>query len=472
MLQRLRQRLALVLLCLLPFHALAVTVLTKMIAGPGHAPMPVLAVWKEAVLALILVVACAEVFVLAVSGKRQAVRMRVDVIDAIILALLGIALALFFYRPWMTTTGFVLGFKYDFIPLIAFLILRRVQWSERFRTQAESLLLAVGGIVALYGILTFFAPKGFFRLLGYSDAHSLYIPSGPLAAYQQVSGSAIRRIQSTFSGPNQFGIWLLIPLSVMAASLLSRQRLAISGKPTFPIRQYLLLGLLLLALVLTFSRSAWIGAFVIGCAALYPLLPRRMFVQMLVSVSAIAAIVAVAASLVAPSVLLRKTSTWGHIVRPLQAIREIRRYPLGMGLGAAGPATNRMREPCVYLPSGADPAWAKASPRLCVFVGSNQVQPADHTCTCAMLPENWYLQIGVELGVLGLVLYGAFILLVLKTLSVVEVVREQSLHVFLLFLSISIAALFLHAWEDAAVAYTGWMLIATSRLRLGRGSVG
>jgi hypothetical protein len=31
---------------------------------------------------------------------------------------------------------------------------------------------------------------------------------------------------------------------------------------------------------------------------------------------------------------------------------------------------------------------------------------------------------------------------------------------FLIFLGISIAALFLHAWEDSAVAYTVWILLA------------
>jgi hypothetical protein len=37
--QRIRESLALILIALLPFHALAVTLLTKLIAGPGHAPL-------------------------------------------------------------------------------------------------------------------------------------------------------------------------------------------------------------------------------------------------------------------------------------------------------------------------------------------------------------------------------------------------------------------------------------------------
>jgi hypothetical protein len=37
---------------------------------------------------------------------------------------------------------------------------------------------------------------------------------------------------------------------------------------------------------------------------------------------------------------------------------------------------------------------------------------------------------------------------------------SYQLPAFLMFLGISIAALFLHAWEDVAVAYTGWVLVA------------
>ena len=226
MLSRFREALTLVLIILLPFHALLVTVGTKLILGPGHAPMALLAVWKEAILLLIIGIAALEV-VWGIMNHELRIKkiFRVDLVDGFILALLALAIAIFFYRPWMTTMGFLLGFKYDCIPLIAFLVLRRVEWSEWFKAHVQNLLLAVGGIVAVYGILTFFAPRGYFRFLGYSDAVSLYLPNGPVAAFQQISGSSIRRIQSTFSGPNQFGIWLLIPLSVAAVRLFGDRRI-------------------------------------------------------------------------------------------------------------------------------------------------------------------------------------------------------------------------------------------------------
>ena len=49
-----RQRLTLLLLALLPFHAFAVTVGTLLLAGPGNSPLGALAIWKEVLLLLVL----------------------------------------------------------------------------------------------------------------------------------------------------------------------------------------------------------------------------------------------------------------------------------------------------------------------------------------------------------------------------------------------------------------------------------
>ena len=62
MLQITREWCVLVLIGLLPFHALAVTIGTKVLLGPGHAPMPLLAVWKEGLLLVILGLAVVEIF--------------------------------------------------------------------------------------------------------------------------------------------------------------------------------------------------------------------------------------------------------------------------------------------------------------------------------------------------------------------------------------------------------------------------
>ena len=75
--QRLRELLTIVLLGLLPLHAFFVTVGTNVLAGPGHAPLTVLALWKEAVLGVILLIALIEWL------KKP--RFSLDILDWIIL---------------------------------------------------------------------------------------------------------------------------------------------------------------------------------------------------------------------------------------------------------------------------------------------------------------------------------------------------------------------------------------------------
>ncbi|OGJ59912.1 hypothetical protein A2881_02140 [Candidatus Peribacteria bacterium RIFCSPHIGHO2_01_FULL_55_13] len=472
MLQRIREGLTLVLIAVLPFHAFLVTVGTKLIAGSGQSPLPVLALWKEAVLGMILLVALVEIFR---EWKTESGKWKVDVFDILIVGLIAWSIILYFVFHFpLSTFHFAFGFKYDFLPLVAFLILRRVPWSPWFISTAVAVLLSVGAVVAVYGIAAIFLPMSWFTALGYSDLHSLYVPGGPLAPFQQIESIGIRRMQSVMSGPNQMGLWLLIPWSIAFVDLVRRRSFA----------GLLVCSLLVVGILLSFSRSAWIAAAVIGAVVAWKHLSRKQMV-MAASFLIVLAVIAVAAF---PSIVLRATSTTGHIDRPLQALQIMKEHPLGLGLGSAGPASNRFSDACVDLPAGSDASWAQAHSQLCVFVGGNQVQPplpsgelrpagqpADRTCSCPLLPENWYLQIGVELGWIGFILYVTLVLMLLKRLTELKIenvkLKKEEFSIFnfqfsigLAFLGISIAALFLHAWEDSAVAYTVWILMAMGLL--------
>ena len=463
MLQRLRESLALILITLLPLHALLITAGTKMLLGAGHAPMPMLAIWKEGLLALILFVVIIELLIRVMNGKLKIENRKFDLIDWLIGALLCLSFIVSILNSQFSILNFLLGFKYDFVPLVAFMILRRAQWSDWFRLSMILVITAVGAILALYGIITFFLPDRFFAFLGYSDLHSLYVPGGPLAAFQHIGSSSLRRIQSTMSGPNQFGIWLLIPWSAVVVSLIRKKVNWFIG--------LLEMGVIGVAIMITFSRSAWIGAAVIACIAAWPLVRRKISPAVLTWSGAVAVCVVAWIVLASPTLLIRIGSSRDHYLRPMAAIHSIITHPFGLGLGSAGPASNRISDACVYLDAGADATWAKDRQDLCVFVDNKQVQPIGRDCTCPFLPENWYLQVGVELGVVGLFLFLMLISLILIRLRITNfglrnnvdsAIRNPQSAIFLLFLGISIAALFLHAWEDAAVAYTAWTMIAVA----------
>ncbi len=465
-LRSVREWLTILLVFLLPFHALLVTLGTKLLLGPDHAPSVILALWKDALLGVILFLACVEIFL-----ERK--KFAVDILDILIACLFVLAAILGFVLH-QSHSSFLLGFRYDLLLLVAFCLLRRVSWSDVFAARLMKGVPIVAGVIALTALVSLFLPVSVFRALGYSSLHSLYVPSGPLAPFQQIGESVLRRVQGAMSGPNQLGIWLLIPLSMLLSLFVVKW-----GEEKNDSRYlFCLLCLLSLALLLTYSRAAWLAAGVMVAVALSRKLPPRFFRRFLIWSGLSVIGIFVVAAVAFPQVVFRLSSTRGHLVRPLQALSLMAQHPLGMGLASAGPASNRFNEPCVFLRPQDDPSWAKSQPFLCVFVGEKQVQPLDHACRCPFLPEDWYLQIGVELGVEGFVLFVMLVVMVLRRLrmnngklimdngsknSPLSIINYSfRFAAFLSFLGISIAAIFLHAWEDAAVAYTGWILVAVA----------
>ncbi len=458
--QRFRERLALVVLLLLPFHALLVTVFTKVLAGPMHAPLRALSLWKEAAIALLVILALIEIVT-----RRKELTLKADALDMAILALFIVAPAVSFGLNDVPLKQFLYGAKYDLLPLAAFVAMRRVPWSQDWKMLVRSLLPLTACVIVLYGLAALVLPQSFFSALGYSDLHSLYQSGAPIAPFQQVMGTAMRRMQSVMSGPNQLGLWLLLPWSIVIVDLLKRRFSSDDSSRQWgmPIVFATLIGL---GILLTFSRAAWISSIVIVAVGLWyagAFAQRHIRSLSLIAAGAVVVVCVVVAALF-PQVLLRVASSRAHFDKPVQAFHVMMAQPLGSGLGTAGPASNMLSDTCVQLQPGDDPSWATAHPQLCVFVGAEQVQPFDTAqgkplpCNCPMLTENWYLQIGVELGIVGMVLFLWLVLMVIW--REVRVRSSFTNALSLALLGVSIAGLFLHAWEDSAVAYGMWMLLA------------
>ena len=149
MLQTFRERLTLVLIGLLPFHALLVTVITKVIAGPDHAPIAWLALWKEAVLGIIILLALAEI----IFRNPKLKNLRLDLIDWLIVTLIGLSFVVSILNSQFSilNSAFAFGFKYDFIPLVAFMVLRRVEWSQQWSTHMRTVIIGAASVMCIYG---------------------------------------------------------------------------------------------------------------------------------------------------------------------------------------------------------------------------------------------------------------------------------------------------------------------------------
>ncbi len=451
-LQSVREGLTLVLLACLPLHALLVTVGTKLLLGANHAPWGLLAVWKEALLMLIVGMALWE---FAREKIRQpTTKFRLDILDVGILlfVLLAVCVSLLTHG---NLTLMLYGFRYDCVPLAAFMVLRHVSWSPWFWKTAENMLVGMAAVLSLYGAVTLLLPQAFFTWLGYSDMHSLYFPGKPIAAFQYIMNSETARVQSTMSGPNQFGAWLLVPYALLLWKLSTSAFVHPKRVPGWTIVFWLLTCV---GLVFSLSRSAWIAAAFMTFVLAWSTIPKVLVRKYGAPAFGLLLAFVVLGSWMFPDILLRVGSSRGHFEKPAQALQMLWETPLGRGLGSVGPASSKVSDTCVHLREQDDPAWAKDIPDLCVFLGETQVQPAPSSkqCDCPFHPENWFLQIALETGVLGGVLYAMIIGYLV--LGIWYKARWLAMSV----IGLCVMSLFLHAWEDAAVAYTVWILAAAT----------
>lgn len=286
-----------------------------------------------------------------------------------------------------------------------------------------SALLAISAIVCLIGILQRFLPPDFMGHFGYA------IERGTKPNFFIDDKPDLPRIFSTIRDPNSLGAFLLLPGTIIFIYLVK-----LWNTP----RRTLLSGLLLLhglALLLTFSRSAWIGAFLAGIVALLFLF--RTFIRQHLRQLAAASVVLllVVGSLIfvlrdqyfvqnvffhadESTVLADPNELRIELVqRGLDGIAD---NPEGNGPGTAGLVSTR-------LPNG-------------------------------LLTENYYLQIGYEVGVLGLALFLAFLGYILKLLWTRR--REPLVQALLAsFAGLAFMNLLLHTWANEAVA-ASWFILA------------
>lgn len=281
----------------------------------------------------------------------------------------------------------------------------------------RKLLLIPAAIVVAFGLLQkAVLPQDFLRHFGY----------GPdsLPAYQTVDSQyELRRIQSFLRGANPLGAYLILIISTLAFSLRKNRSW-----------QIVALAASLIVLFFSYSRSAWLGLVVaVGFYAGFALARRRGSKLALVAVAAAMALVFTGIyslrnnSDVQDTVFHtseRSTSPQSsNEVRVLalkQGASDVIHEPLGRGPGTAGPASFRTEK----------------VPRIA---------------------ENYYLQIGQEVGVFGL-----FLFLAINALVALQLLakRAGTLPKVLLIslVGIGIVNLFLHGWTDDTISYLWWGL--------------
>lgn len=302
---------------------------------------------------------------------------------------------------------------------VAFFILCLVIASQCdfLRHNWQKILLLPAAVVVAFGLLQkFLLPYDFLRHFGYGK--------NTIPAYQTVDLNLdYRRLQSTLRGANPLGSYLVLIISALAVYMRKNSKtlgLSIAGA--------------LVVLFFSYSRSAEIGV-----AIALGLLVWSGFANK-ISGQRIALLVVILLTLAGSLVYSFRNSqsvqeTFFHIsdnsLSPnssnsdrLQLMEDgaldVIHEPLGRGPGTAGPASFRNDQP----------------PRIA---------------------ENYFLQIGQEVGVIGIAIFVAINVLVAKELWARR--TGQLAKILLVSLvGITFVNLLSHAWTDDTLSYLWWGL--------------
>ncbi|MDB5178735.1 MAG: rane protein of unknown function [Patescibacteria group bacterium] len=400
------QKSLLVILALMPIHAFLSVWLGHMV---GH--QAVIQAWKEA----LLLILTAATIILVWRDPARLQRLRQPwIFWAGGFALLAAVITLINHPP-LTTAAF--GLKTDLEFLLAGAIAATVA-STRFVRQALIAVLAGSAVVIVFGLIqAFVLPPDFLTHFGY----------GPdtIEPFQHITkGTNTLRFPSTLGGPNQLGTYLILPLCLALVIGLKRR------KPW-------LLALVaggLIVLLNTHSRSAWAGALAAIVITLIFTVPHRLRRPLVWGLAGIVilAVLALPAALKPNGQLQyyllhssvashdQKTSDTQHAASLRDGTASLLGMPFGHGLGTAGPATF-------------------------------------HAGTTNII-EDYYLQVGYETGVLGMIIFMIMLAGLLYSLWRHAPNHPAAIPAAAAVIGISLVSLLLPAWTDSSTSLIVWII--------------
>lgn len=420
----------LLIMMTVPFHALISTW-----GGTTIGPIELWKVWKDVLLVVLVLLAVAQAFLDPKMFKTLWSSWITKLIFAYgALHLLSVIVVGNEVRPLLY--GLAINLR-----LVSFLLISEGVFyylGYRKRLLAAVILLPAVAVV-IFGLLQMFVlPHDAMKWFGY-QANVTIAPFNTID--QQLDQL---RYMSTLRGPNPLGAYLILPGVMALAAIVFhgfKRRRPEQDAWALPVA---LVSSVAGATVLygSHSRSAWIGFFV-ACALYVWFVVSAKLRKWLVLLGAGSLLVAGALFIqfrntsfvqntilhdnpdIGPSV----TSNSGHSDAAKQAAKDIAERPvLGCGPGCAGPAS-------FYDQDG------------------------------AKLAENYYLQVGQEVGVVGMLLFTAIVGLVGGEFYKARNYTE-ALILFCSLVGLSIANLLLHVWADDSLAYVWWGAAGAILVRL------
>ncbi len=391
------------LVALMPFHAFLSVWLGHLF---GHET--IWQSWKEL---LLLVLAALGLALLRREPERWHSWRNPITYATVAFAVVGLAVSLFHHQS-RTVTAF--GVKTDMEFLLALLLGLLVSDTALVRRLGRVITISSGAVIAFGLLQIYLLPTAWLAHFGYNAA--------TIQPFLRVDPAipAIR-ILSTLGGPNQLGSFLILPLCLVGWRFIT--------KPRWWQPLYLAAGLIVLWH--TYSRSALLGAGVAAAVLLAVRVRRSWRLPLLLLAVLVAAVVLQAATV---GLTHNKTlqyyvfhetvqstginaSTDEHALATQYGVKVVKHHPFGLGLGSAGPAS-----------------FHSATP---------------------LIPENYYLQIAIETGVIGLLLFTAIELALGWRLARAPD-PALAAPVLAALVGISVVNIFLQGWTDSSTALIFW----------------
>jgi O-antigen ligase len=399
------------LLAYMPFHIFLSQSLSLITGG--------LSVWKVAkdVFTVILVAIC----LVAIWQKRAYKNRLFQTILGATTVYLLLHVILYLIIRQTSLSVAVLAAVYN-VRLFAYLLIGvtgGILFSKKLRLDhVARFILVISTIVCMVGLVQYFLPQDLLTHFGYSDAR------GTKPSFLIDNKTDLPRVFSTLREPNSLGALLVIPMLFLTTKFFANKRKILFG------------GLLLLhglVLLLTFSRSAWVAAIVAELTFLFAVYrkPAIAFCKRhAVWLIALVLILAGGAYTLRDQYFVQNTlfhadentldegSTNKHVDSIEAGVGSIVDKPLGHGPGTAGPVSYHTDKPVIN--------------------------------------ENYYIQLGYELGIVGLLLFLATCIWLFIRLQMIGTIEAKVLYASLV--GYAICNLFLHTWTNEAVAAQWWIL--------------
>jgi hypothetical protein len=415
----------LILIVVLPFQTFILSLLFR--AGLPTSLVRHLGSWKE-LLAIGVVIAGIKNLI-ATGG-------RLDKLDQLVLGFVALVALYALLGPQIvpgapsTSSLRLLGFRETAAFALVLFGARHAPLGPGFARRAGSALIAVGAIVSAAGVYEAINPSGWNQFVIQTIHYPQYslgvlntqlVNPGNITIYGSVGGGNIVRIGSVFVDALSLSFWLVLPFAAAFERIVRR-----TATPAV-LAATVLIGA---ALLLTQTRSAIIAGLIVAFLALQPAAGRhrhwRTQVALILAGLALLAVPIAFTSHLASRVAATNTaadnSSAGHLSGFSKGVSTLVAHPLGQGLSTGSGIGQRF-----------------------------------HVANTTV-PENYYLNVGDEIGVLPMIVFIALTIVLLVRLR--RAARENddplTTAAWAAGVGLAVSALFLQPWVNFGVAWTYW----------------